>query len=160
MALILRRIFLFVVVLAINSSCITEDDKTQVLCTDPLFPFLCPSAGKCCSLPVYGKNLAKCYSAVSECASSGQSCESCTIEPNNTVAQDYIYANWDCDGSTDCETELGAASGTAGPFCDMATCTSWGEKFAPSAYACVNLPTNSPGIGSPPNGKCFEVGDF
>lgn len=159
MALVLRKFTVFSLWL-ILLSCATEEDKTEVFCSNPLFPFFCPSAGKCCSLPVYGRNVGECYSSLSECASTGQSCESCTIEPNNTVAQAYIYANWDCAGSTACEAAMGGTEGTAGPFCEMATCTSWGEKFAPGAYTCVILPSHSPGIGLPPNGKCFEVGDF
>lgn len=160
MALIYRKCLLFFLVLLINSSCVEEGDDSAIFCSDPLFPFFCPSAGKCCSMPSFGKNLSTCYKSLSECASSGQSCESCAIEPNNTIAQGYIYANWTCDGSSSCEAQLGAEEGTAGPFCDTNTCMAWGEKFIPGGFACANLPTNSPGEGAPPNGKCFEVGDF
>lgn len=159
------RSFLFqclilVFFVGLTSNCVDEPDPDAILCTDPLFPFLCPSAGKCCSLPLYGKNLNKCYSSVSECGTVGQSCEACGIELNNTIALNYIYANWDCDGSPDCEANMGASSGTAGPFCDEAACEAWGEKFVPSLYTCDETPLNTPTIGAPPDGICFKAGDF
>jgi hypothetical protein len=156
----LLKCVVFVLFLGLSSNCVDSPDPDAILCTDPLFPYLCPSAGKCCSLPFYGKNLNKCYSSVSECGTVGQSCEACGIEVNNTAFQNFVYANWDCDGSPDCETNMGAPTGTAGPFCDAATCQSWADKFAPTTYTCDDTPKETPSIGSPPDGLCFKTGDF
>lgn len=150
-------VFFFV---GLTSNCVDEPDPDAILCTDPLFPYLCPAAGKCCSLPFYGSNLNKCYSSIAECGNSGQTCDVCGIEVNNTVAKSYIYANWDCDGSADCETKMGAASGTAGPFCNETSCQAWADKFSPTLYACDDDPTHTPSIGSPPDGVCFKSEDF
>lgn len=156
----LLKCAVFALLFSLSSNCVDAPDPDAILCTDPLFPYLCPSAGKCCSLPFYGKNLNKCYGRVSECGTVGQSCEACGIELNNTVALEYVYANWDCDGSADCEASMGAASGTAGPFCGEADCEAWGEKFVPSLYTCDKTPLNTPTIGAPPDGICFKAGDF
>lgn len=150
-------IILFV---GVTSNCVDEPDSDAILCTDPLFPYLCPSAGKCCSLPFYGKNLNKCYGTISECAASGQSCETCGIEVNNTAFQNFVYANWDCDGSPECEIKMGAPNGTAGPFCDPAAVKAWGDKLVPTTYTVDDAPKNTPSSGSPPDGLCFKVGDF
>ncbi|MFZ1805604.1 MAG: hypothetical protein WAU36_00190 [Cyclobacteriaceae bacterium] len=157
---VLLQCLVLVLFVGLTSNCVEETDPDAILCTDPLFPYLCPSAGKCCSLPFYGKNLNKCYGTISECGASGQSCESCGIEVNNTTFQNFVYANWDCDGSTDCETKMGAPTGTAGPFCDSAACQAWGDEFIPAAYSIDDTPKNTPSIGSPPDGLCFKVGDF
>ncbi|HCM77326.1 MAG TPA: hypothetical protein DIS90_13150 [Cytophagales bacterium] len=160
MGLLLQKHVLFLFLIVIHSSCLKEEASQSVFCTDPLFPFFCPSAGTCCSLPVYGKNLNKCYANLSECGSSGQSCESCAIEPNNTEAKNNFYTNWNCNGSSSCETSMGATSGTAGPFCDEATSKAWGDKFVPGKYSNDKSPTHTPTTGQPPNGKCFQTGDF
>jgi hypothetical protein len=151
---------LFFLVFIINAGCVKEEPTHEIFCGDPLFPYFCPSSGKCCSLPFYGKNLNKCYSTLSECASSGQSCEACAIEENNKEAKNNFYANWDCDGTDQCEQLLGASAGTAGPFCDEAACKAWGDKFISGGYTCDNIPTFTPTTGSPPDGNCFKVGDF
>jgi len=132
----------------------------MVFCTDPLFPYLCPSASKCCSLPFYGANLELCYSDISECAKSGQSCESCVIEANNKIALSYVYANWSCGGVAQCEADLGAPEGTAGPFCDATTCMAWGDKFVPGGYSCDSSPNFTPSLGTPTDGICFRIGEF
>lgn len=151
-------LFFFLVVLSAN--CIKDENEGVIFCTDSLFPFFCPSSGKCCSLPFYGKNLNKCYGTISECGSSGQSCESCTIEANNLEAAKFVYANWTCNEDTQCETEMGGADGTAGPFCDSAACMAWGDKFIPLGYTCDNAPAFTPSIGTPPDKICFKLGDF
>ncbi|MEQ8425354.1 MAG: hypothetical protein RIA63_11640 [Cyclobacteriaceae bacterium] len=155
-----RTFALFVFLFAVTANCTKDENDGTIFCSNPLFPFFCPSAGKCTPLAFYGKNLDKSYSSLSDCGSSGQSCESCTIEENNTVAKAYIYANWDCGGSSACETTMGAPNGTAGPFCDSGTCTEWGDKFIPGGYTCDSTPVNIPNIGTPPDGVCFKTGDF
>lgn len=157
--ILFRKCILLILLVALNTSCIQNGDEDVIFCNDPLFPFFCPSAGKCCSLPVYGKNLTTCYTNVAECGASGQSCESCNIEPNNKQAQNYVYANWTC-GDPACESALGGAEGTAGPFCDDAACLAWANKFNPTGFACASLPTHTPTIGSPPDKQCFKAGDF
>lgn len=157
---LIRKCIFITLMVALNSSCVQNGDEEVIFCNDPLFPFFCPSAGKCCSLPVFGKNLTTCYTNVAECGSSGQSCENCNIEPNNKLAATYIYANWDCGGDAQCEIDLGSSSGTAGPFCNTSACMAWGDKYIPAGYACASLPTHTPNIGSPPDKQCFKVGDF
>lgn len=157
---LLVKCIVLILLIGATSKCAQETDPEAILCTNPLFPYLCASAGKCCSLPFYGKNLNKCYGTIAECAASGQSCETCSIEANNTAFKDFVYANWDCDGSADCETKMGAPSGTAGPFCGPTACQAWGEKFVPGAYSCGNAPKNTPTTGAPPDGLCFKTGDF
>lgn len=155
-----KKVFLFALLVAVSSNCVEQQEEGVIFCTDSLFPFFCPSSGKCCSLPFYGKNLAKCYATIGECGSSGQSCESCAIEPNNTLAATFVYANWDCGTDAQCEIDLGGSSGTAGPFCSTTACMAWGDKYASAGYACASTPTHTPNIGSPPNNECFRVGDF
>ncbi len=155
-----RKCALFILFLGLLTDCVKEEASQDIFCGDPLFPYFCPSSGKCCSLPSYGKNLNKCYGTIAECASSGQSCETCAIEENNKEARNYLYANWDCSGSAQCAAVMGAPAGTAGPFCDAAACKAWGDKFIPAGYTCANSPLFSPTSGRPPNDKCFLEGDF
>lgn len=157
--ILFKKSLLFILLVTLTANCIKNEDEDVIFCSNPLFPFFCPSSGKCCSMPVYGKNLESCYATVAECGSSGQSCESCNIEPNNKVALNYIYGNWTC-GDPACEMALGGTEGTAGPFCDTATCTAWSNKFNPTTFTCTTLPTHTPTIGSPPDGICFKAGDF
>lgn len=160
MILFTRKYALFLFVIIVHFGCVKEEASQEIFCGDPLFPYFCPSAGKCCSMPFYGKNLNKCYSTVGECASSGQSCETCAIEENNTEAKNKFYANWTCVGSGQCETVMGAPAGTGGPFCDEAACKAWGDKFISGGYTCDGSPAFSPTTGAPPNKQCFQVGDF
>lgn len=159
-SMLIRKLFLFLLVVSLTSNCVEKQEEGVIFCTDPLFPFFCPSSGKCCSLPFYGKNLSKCYATIAECGASGQSCESCAIEPNNSLAATFVYANWDCGGDAQCEIDLGGSSGTAGPFCSTTACMAWGDKYASAGYTCDNIPTHTPNIGPPPDDKCFKVGDF
>lgn len=158
-ALLLRQASLFLLLVLLNSNCIKQEDEEIIFCPDSAFPYFCPSAGKCCSLPFYGKQLNKCYASLSDCASSGQSCETCAIETGND-AGNYFYANWSCGSSSQCATVMGAPSGTAGPFCDQSACDAWGKKFIPAGYTCSTSPAQTASSGTPPNGKCFQVGDF
>jgi len=151
---------LFFLLFLMCAGCVKEEPTQDIFCGDPLFPYFCPSSGKCCSLPFYGKNLNKCYSTIGECGSTGQSCEACAIEENNKEAKNNFYANWSCSGSAQCESVMGASAGSAGPFCDIAACKAWGDKFIPAGYTCDGSPAFSPTIGKPPNGKCFQTGDF
>lgn len=156
----MRKGLAFALLLALAFNCADKQDDDVIFCGNPLFPFFCPSSGKCCSLPFYGKNLTQCYATIAECGSSGQSCESCNIEANNTLAATFIYANWNCGGDSQCEIDLGGSSGTAGPFCSTTACMAWGDKYASAGYTCDNIPTHTPNIGSPPDDMCFKVGDF
>jgi hypothetical protein len=73
----------------------------------------------------------------------------------------YYYANWTCNGSSQCITVMGSNAGTDGPFCSNTDCQAWGNKFIPGGFTCATTPAYSPiQGGTPPNGVCFKIGDF
>jgi hypothetical protein len=125
-------------------------------CTDPAYPYWCPKAEACCSYPYHdGKN--SCYSSLSACTASGGSCETCSF---SGTGGSYYYANWTCNGSSQCAAVMGASGGTAGPFCDQAACSAWGKKYIPGGYTCSTTGKFAPSSGTAPNGRCFQIGDF
>ncbi len=123
-------------------------------CIDPAYPYWCPKSEACCSSPYTdGKG---CYSSLNACSTSGGSCETCTFSGSGP----HLYANWTCNGSSQCATVMGATGGTAGPFCDQAACEAWGKKYIPGGYTCSTTGKFNPSSGTPPNGRCFQPGDL
>jgi len=85
----------------------------------------------------------------------------CSGGASGTGTSGYYYANWNCNGSTQCATTMGGAQGSDGPFCSLTDCQAWGDKFIPGGYTCATAPNTSPVLGgTPPNGVCFKKGDF
>jgi len=79
-----------------------------------------------------------------------------------TGTTSYYYANWTCNGSSQCTTDMGGPYGSIGPFCTNADAQAWGNKFIPGGYSVAGSPTytisNAP---TPKNGKCYQSGvDF
>jgi hypothetical protein len=65
----------------------------------------------------------------------------------------YYYANYDCGQSSQCATDFsGNYTGSAGPFCTMASCSSWLASYIPGG-TCTTSPQYTITNASPP-GTC------
>ena len=73
----------------------------------------------------------------------------------------YYWANWSCGSSSQCASDMGAYTGSAGPMCTLNDCTAWGNKYIGGGYACSTTAIYATTTGSPSNGVCYQSGvDF
>ena len=88
-------------------------------------------------------------------------CNAFSLNCGGSTGSGYYYANWTCNGSAQCAGVMGYQQGSNGPFCSVADCEAWGNKFIPGGYTCATAASNTPVLGgTPPNGVCFKIGDF
>jgi hypothetical protein len=70
-------------------------------------------------------------------------------QPSSTL----YYANWNCNNQSQCITDLGHNTGSAGPFCTQAPCDKWRQSYFFGATCDVG-PAKHPVYNAPPAGTC------
>lgn len=78
-----------------------------------------------------------------------------TIDPAPTTpppsTNSYLYANWTCNNQAQCIAVMGHNTGSAGPFCSVASCQAWEKAYI--AGTCDSQPFY-PIYNAPPTGTC------